>query len=177
MRRNIEVKVLKESGYEEALLGLSLNKKKDVENMPRVLERLAPLGGGHNKALAFIDVYLDIKACRHWWSQADTYIFFKPQNSESTMHTILDRELTQNDFANDIPESYLNHLNNLLKAKDLNTLKDCLPEGFIQRRIVKTNYLSLRNMISQRKNHKMPDWKFFCREIISSVSKPELLGV
>lgn len=163
------VKVIREAGHDEAMLGLSLNKNQPVENMPKVASILAKRDGGHNKFLESIVVWLDITAPRYWWSQFDTYRVGVTKQSQSTMHTILKQPLKAEDFAGGIDVSDLRRLNFYIEHKDFDGLKNMLPEGFLQRRIVCTNYKALRNIIKQRKNHKLTEWKFFCSEVTSNL--------
>ena len=170
----IEVKVLREAGYEEAMFGISLNKNQPIENMPIVAARLSSFDGGHNKFLEQIEVWLDVKAPRHWWQEADTYRL-SSKNSQSTMHTLMKRNIEQTDFEEKIPDSYLHFLNDTMKNDGLIKLKAYLPEGFMQRRMWKMSYKTLRNIIQQRKNHRLPHWKTFVEEILKQVEHPILL--
>jgi len=82
---NMHTRVIKEAGYEEALLGLSLSFNADLERMPKRAEKLAPLDKGHNKCLESIAVWLDVRAPRYWWQEYDTYRVGVTKQSESTM--------------------------------------------------------------------------------------------
>ena len=53
--------------------------------------------------------------------------------------------------------------------------KRTLLEGFMQRRIVSTNYKVLRSVILQRRGHRLPHWKMFVKDILEQVEHPELL--
>ena len=171
----MQVRILKEAGYEEALLGLSLNKNQPVENMPNVLRRLAHMGGGHSKALESISVWLDVTATRFWWAEADTYRVGISKQSQSTMHTILKRELTQSDFTRPIPPIILNELNAVIRVGDLLRVKELLPEGYLQRRVIATNYKTLQNICQQRRIHKLPEWWFFVDYLEAMLQHPELV--
>ena len=59
---------------------------------------------------------------------------------------------------------------------DIDIIKNALPDGFLQGRTVCTNYKVLRNIILQRRNHKLPQWKFFCEEM-EKLRWPEALGI
>ena len=172
----MEITTIYERGYTAAMRGLSLSHNKDENNMHMVAQRLASKDGGHNKFLETIVVWLNIRAPRYFWQEFDTYRVGVTKQSESTMHTLLKRALTLDDFEKGINPSILTYLNKLLKAKQFHKLKVNLPEGFLQRRIVCTNYKTLRNIICQRKNHKLKEWKYFCEYIISNVAFPDLLG-
>lgn len=158
----MKVKVLKEAGYEEALLGLSLSY--NSEPSKRVADNLAHKQGGHNKFLESVVVWLDIDAPRYWWSQADTYRLSTKQ-SESTMHCLMRNELTQEDFEGGVHEGFLESLNYWRDLGAFETLKGHLPESFLQRRIWVVNYKVLQNMVHQRENHKLPEWHLFCKEL------------
>jgi hypothetical protein len=47
----------------------------------------------------------------------------------------------------------------------LRRAKQILPEGFLQRRTVDTNYEELRTIYFQRRTHRLPEWEWFCEEI------------
>lgn len=161
----MKVQVLREAGYEEALLGLSLSYNQPIEKMARVANRLYCHDDGHNKFLESMAVWLDIVAPRYWWQQFDTYRVGMTKQSESTMHTLMKRLLTQEDFEHPIHPATLERLNDLIAVRDFETVKIELPEGFLQRRVVCTNYKVLRHIVNQRLRHRLPEWVIFCREI------------
>lgn len=171
----MKIKVLDEQGYGWAMLGLSLSFDQDPADMPGVAQKLAFKGDGHNKFLESIVVWLDIIAPRYWWQQFDTYRPGVSKQSESTMHTMTKRALTQEDFEHLIPEESLIRLNNLITEKDWERTKWLLPESFLQRRVVRLNYMVLQRMIRQRKTHKLGEWTIFINEILGQVKCPELL--
>lgn len=171
----LHVGVLEEAGYNQAMLGISLNKDQPIEKMPKVAEKLAFYDGGHNKFLEQIIIWLLIRAPRYWWQEADTFRL-SSKSSQSTMHTILDNNLTVNNFElESLPEDILRHCNFLLKAKDLLALKRFLPEGFMQKRMWMMSYKTLRNIILQRRNHRLPHWRHFIKQILFQIQHPELL--
>ena len=165
--------VLNESGYREALLGLSLSYNRDLNKMESVADKLAFKGDGHGKFLESMVVWLDITAPRYWWSQVDTYRVGVSKQSESTMHTILKREIGQSDFERDVHPDYLEHLNNLIKEGKLVEVKQALPESFLQRRIVCLNYATLQRIERQRRTHKLPEWQSFCDSVLLGVKYPK----
>ncbi len=171
----MQVTVLDEYGYEFALLGLSLSYKQDTERMPEVARRLAFKGGGHNKFLESIVLWLDVTAPRYWWQQFDTYRVGVTKQSESTMHTMTKRPLIQEDFEHPIPAEILAYLNQLIAEKDWKQVKWLLPEGLLQRRIVCLSYMALQRMIRQRAAHKLEEWPAFIDQILRQVAHPEFL--
>ena len=172
----MQVKVLREAGYEEALLGLSLSYNSKPN--PRVAEQLAFKGDGHNKFLESMVVWLDVRASRAWWQQEATYRVGITRQSESTMHTMTKRELTDDDFDGGMQvKALLDALNLHIRARDWVWVKRHLPESFMQRRIVCTNYATLQRMIRQRKDHRWAEWPEFCEQVSGQVEHPEMLKV
>jgi len=168
----MKIEILKESGYNEAITGLSLSYGTTFERSEEISKKLYNKDGGHNKFLEMIYVWLDVIAPRYWWQEADTYRISTKQ-SASTMHTLHKEEFTQNNFQYSIQPEYLNYLNKrrydlISKKISLEGLKNDLPEGFLQKRIWCISYKTLRNIISQRKNHKLKGWEYFCEYVLSN---------
>jgi hypothetical protein len=169
------IKIVSEAGYEESLLGLSLSYNQPRDKMDGVSRKIYNKGGGHNKFLETMIVWLDITAARYWWQQFDTYRIGITKQSESTMHTILKKPLSQDNFEGGIFPDTVARLNRLVEAKDFAQLKRELPESFLQRRVVCSNYQTLRRMIEQRRHHKLEEWKLFCRHLREKLQHPEYL--
>lgn len=192
----MKVEIIQEAGYEAALLGLgfSFGKTSDIDvydftedgtvinEMDERAKKLAHKQGGHNKFLESMMVWIDVKAPLYWWKQADTYRMSTKQ-SESTMHTLMKRELTLDDF--EIPEDLaetvdslsisIKRINEYLKCKNFNAVNALLPQSFLQRRIWCMSYKTLQNIIIQRKTHKLSEWKLFCAEVLKQAEHPEFL--
>lgn len=183
----MKVLIRKEEGYELALEGIGLSFNVDnMDRLVRVADKLAPKDAGHNKFLESMVVWLDIDAPRYWWSEFDTYRVGTTKQSESTMHTITHRELTPEDFEGTVFGPTLDTLNMAIrsyqheedkKRKDqlFREIKTNLPEGFLQRRIVCTNYKVLKNMFVQRKRHRLQEWHTFIQQVEEQVEHPEFL--
>ena len=184
----ITVNKVEEAGYSASMLGLSLNKKRNVEDMDNVSRKLAPVEHGHNKFLESIIVWLDVRGPRYFWQEADTFRLSTKQ-SESTMHTLV-KELLSVDMADQAAvNEYLKEnfeadscsievLAKIHKAADENDLvmiKKLLPEGFVQRRVWCMSYKTLANIIIQRKKHRLPHWRAFVDQVLKQVEYPELL--
>ena len=184
----MKIQFLKRSGVSECLLGLGLSYGltsdyecwQDVpeeiqERVACVAKKLANKGNGENKFLRQCIYYWDVTAPRYWWSEADTYKVATVAQSESTMHTITHRELTQQDFEHPISRPYLYHLNLLIKkykeTKDKELflqLKNDLPEGFLQRRIWQLSLAQMLNIYKQRIHHRLPEWKCVCDAFVEN---------
>lgn len=187
----MRVRLMKEFGYEEALFGIGLSygkvsgyatpeEARQHDEWSRLCElapQLALYGcGGHDKFLRQIGVILDITAPLYWWKQMDTYKVSTVAQSESTMHTLMKKPVTKYCFeARHVPDYYVNFLEDLRQDGNFDKLNACLPQSWLQRRIWTGNYAVLKNIILQRDNHKLPEWKFFLDAIFPALGHPELL--
>jgi hypothetical protein len=184
----IKVEKVDEAGYEAALRGLAHNKKQETEKMAVVAEKLAGLDGGHNKFLESMIVWLDVTAPRYWWQEADTFRLSTKQ-SESTMHTLtaellavdmndpasIDAFIAANFEPDACSPATLQWIYEAAEQKDIIAIKKRLPEGFLQTRLWCMSYKTLRNIILQRRTHRLPHWKEFIRQALAQLSHPELL--
>ena len=127
----------------------------------KLLLRLIKKGDSHGKVARMIQVWLDFTAPRFWWAEMDTYKIGTVATSESTIHTILKRTLVSTDFEDGMDTETLQKLNDIKLKDGLYGIKRHLPESFLQRRIVNTNYQTLRHIYFDRKNHVLPQWKVF----------------
>lgn len=171
----INVNVIEEGGFNSAMAGLALNKNQKIEDMLKVGKKLVFKDGGHNKFLEHLMTWIMVQAPRYVWQEMDTFRL-SSKNSESTMHTILNNKLTPDNFElGDISEDSLLELNGYLEEKNLLRLKRKNPEGFLQKRMWMISYKTLRNIIIQRRHHRLPHWKYFIKTILSEVKYPEFL--
>ena len=65
-------------------------------------------------------------------------------------------------------EEDINYINTLMQlynetkdAEILNDIKDALPEGYLQTRVDTYSYQTLRRIVAQRHNHRLPEWHQF----------------
>lgn len=188
----MRVRLMKEFGYEEALFGIGLSYGKvsgyatpeeaqqhdEWSRLCELAPKLASRGGGHDKFLRQIGVILDITAPLYWWKQMDTYKVSTVAQSESTMHTLLKNPITNDCFEfGCVPDFYIDFLEDLRQDGDFVKLNAWLPQSWLQRRIWTGNYAVLKNIILQRENHKLPEWKFFFDALLPALGHPELLPV
>ena len=187
LRSGAYVRVLCEAGFKEALFGLSLSYRtltpleingtkryfdddQHFLKLCKIAETLAFKQGGHNKFLESMQVWLLIRGSLSFWKQFDTYRVGTTKQSESTMHTLKKRELTENDFTKEtfcIPTINQNF--------SIDEMRDSLPSGFLECRVVNTNYKTLQNIIHQRKNHKSKKWNTFIEMLLKQVKFPQFL--
>lgn len=153
---------------------------KDLSN------RLTEAGPSHSKHLRFPQVYAEIAAPRFWWTQFCTYRMGMEHLSTSTMHTLMNKPITRDDFEDAqyvLPDtiSYLERLRRVYQeckktepelAKEAwRTIIVNLPQSFIQLQSVMISYQTLHEMYQQRKGHKLKEWEIFrewCRTLPES---------
>ena len=143
-----------------------------------LMRRLYKAGTEHRKYLRQIFVSMDVTAPLYWWKEADQYKVGTTTNSCSTMHTITKKPITLADFSIDNYEMAGNYKDafcdvvddceNLRKAylasmdkQYWRWLIQLLPESFNQMRTLTMNYENVVNMIHQRSNHKLQEWRDF----------------
>ncbi len=184
----MRVRKADEAGYAAALRGLAHNKKQEPQRMDIVARRLADMDGGHNKFLESIIVWLDVRAPRYWWQEADTFRLSTKQ-SESTMHTLteelaaidihnpaeVEAFIADNFEPNSCSPQTLAWIYETVPQKNIIEIKKKLPEGFLQTRMWCMSYKTLRNIILQRRTHRLPHWREFIRQVLEQVEHPELL--
>ena len=138
-------------------------------------DRLQKAGPEHCKHLRMIQVWADIEAPRYWWNEADTYRTGVEKVSCSTMHKLMARPLTIDDFEHDSTvygslEKVIDEINKdieLYNKADQGKLLlwrgiiQSLPQSYIQKRTVMFSYAALRNIYRQREGHKLREWTIF----------------
>ena len=145
-----------------------------------LMKRLAMAGTDHRKFMRMMPVYVRITAPFYWWKEFDTYKVGTVANSCSTMHKIAAKEFTVDDFStehlisdsNTIMKTTCDLLNQYrekyLKTKDKKywwQMIQLLPSSYNQTRNVMLNYEVLANIYKSRKDHKLDEWREFCKWI------------
>lgn len=158
----------------------------------KLLTNLAKAGSDEAKFRRMIVVYLDVTAPMYWWKEADTHKVGTVRNSCSTMHKIHAKEFTLEDFSVErlglgykaTMEGTISALNAArrafleTKSKDIwYHLIQLLPSSYNQRATLMLNYEVLANMYHARKNHKLDEWRDFCKWIETLPYAKELIIV
>ena len=145
-----------------------------------LMKRLAIAGTDHRKFMRMMPVYVRITAPFYWWKEFDTYKVGTVANSCSTMHKIQAKEFTVDDFStehlisdsNAMMKTTCDLLNQYrekyLKTKDKKywlQMIQLLPSSYNQTRNVMLNYEVLANIYKSRKDHKLDEWREFCKWI------------
>lgn len=159
----------------------------------KLMRNLCRAGSDHRKFLRMINVTMDIVAPLYWWKEFDTYKVGTTANSCSTMHKIADKEFTLEDFSTEHLQgpgianlkstiNLLNYYRDLfnktiehdrIDGLDGDKIKkdwwwqmiQLLPSSYNQKRTVQLNYEVLLNMYYARKDHKLDEWRAFCKVI------------
>lgn len=160
-----------DSNLEKGVLG-----EKDLE----LARKLIKAGPDHSKFMRMINVTMDITAPMYFNKEFDTYKVGTVRNSCSTMHKIHSKEFTLDDFSNehldgyslDALEDVIFRLNDnrkhFIETEDKDywwQMIQLLPSSYNQRFTWQANYQVLRNIYFARKNHKLDEWKEFCKII------------
>ena len=158
--------------YTEPCIVIGLNDLK-------LMATLRNAGTDHRKFMRMITVYLDITAPLYWWKEFDTYKVGTVANSCSTMHKIAAKEFTLDDFSHEhlldphgLLADIVTDLNSwrevYLQSKNKDywwQLIQILPSSYNQKRTVMLNYEVLANIYKSRKDHKLDEWRDFCKWI------------
>ena len=150
----------------------------------QLMKKLDKAGTDHRKFMRMITVYVDITAPLYWWKEFDTYKVGTVANSCSTMHKIAEKRFEREDFSIEHIHNFSEHhwmvcMDNIisslnvarekyLETKDKNywwQMIQLLPSSYNQKRSVMLNYEVLANMYKSRKNHKLDEWRDFCKWI------------
>ena len=166
-------------GLEESVIASKYPKSVDVnecnDDMTDTVRKLgsADIGSGHDNFLNGIVVQFDLTCSIKMWVEGERYHFLDFVSSQSTMHRItkLDPYKQCNEYVDEevirlikrkidfynacpTPEGYLGILYNV-------------PTGFELTARMTTNYRQLKTIYFQRKNHRLPEWRNFCKWIES----------
>ena len=146
-------------------------------------KKLVKAGPSHAKFMRMIPIIFDVTGPLYWWKEMDTYKVGTVRNSCSTMHKIMDKEFTSEDFSypfnNDYPHfdrvfldtldilnacriEYVKEKDPVRKKEIWNFLIAHLPSSYNQKSTMTMNYQVLSTIYQQRKNHKLTEWHQFC---------------
>lgn len=165
------------------------------------LSQAADWQGAHDQFLTGIRVSFDLTFTNKAWVEAERYRFLEFVSSQSTMHRITKFDLRNqyNEYVDhriiEIMEEKVAQHNKLLDAlaqtptddeynrkrlKSLITQKylEILysnPAGFMLTARLTTNYRCLKNIWRQRRNHRLPEWRAFCKWIETLPYAKELI--
>ncbi len=126
--------------------------EKDLHLMSVLVKR----GDEHSKCIRGCIAYAEIEAPVYWWCELETYrVGHERLSSESTMHV---------DCRG-------------LSGEDLVKAKSEIPMGKMLKKIDFFSYQCLRNIVKQRKGHRLPEWETFINWVRSLPLAEQLIFV
>ena len=168
------------------------------------LSKAADWQGAHDQFLTGIRVSFDLTFTNKAWVEAERYRFLEFVSSQSTMHRItkFDMDYCYNGYVDprviEIMKEKVEQYNKLQamladvnpddpnKEYTVRNLKNNLtqkyleilytnPAGFTLTARMTTNYRCLKNIWRQRRNHRLPEWREFCKWIETLPYAKELI--
>lgn len=158
--------------------------------------------GAHGQWLTGVRVAFDLTFTNKAWVEAERYRFLEFVSSQSTMHRIckfnLDgqyceyvdpraidimKEKVENynyltDYINTLPTDANQKLREELRDEQKKKYLEILytnPAGFELTARMTTNYRCLLNIYIQRWDHRLPEWREFCAQLLELPMFPELV--
>lgn len=138
-------------------------------------------GEGHDQFLTGITVSFDLTCSNKMWVEAERYRFLYFVSSQSTMHRIAMFDI-KNQCNEYVDEQIINRLNEIKEIYNNNPTPENylkllynVPSGFELTARLTTNYRELKTIYSQRKNHRLPEWRNFCSWIETLPYAKELI--
>ena len=148
--------------------------------------------GAHGQWMTGVRVAFDLTCTNKMWVEAERYRFLEFVSSQSTMHRITKFNLRNqyNKYTDvrviEIMEEKVAQYNELAEQLKntppeqeytIKRLKDMMiqkyleilytnPAGFELTARMTTNYRCLLNIYVQRHNHRLPEWREFCQELL-----------
>jgi len=152
-------------------IGLSYYKEKYNPSLAIRLGSQKPCSG-HDSYLKGITVNFMLKAPHYFIIELQRYHFIDIVMSTSKMHSLSNSDFFFDNLPPNIDDGIKSRLIKLyddynISKSDLsfNTLLANLPLGFTLKMYMTTNYLQLKNIYYQRKNHRLQEWRDFCKWI------------
>lgn len=130
-------------------------------------------GEGHDQFLTGIRVNFDLTFTIKAWTEAERYRFLEFVSSQSTMHRITKFNL-DNQYCKYVDPRMIEIMKELVETylrtqspEDYLKVLYSNPCGFKLTARMTTNYRALKTIYSQRKPHRLPEWKAFCKWVES----------
>lgn len=170
MITNVQVYGLRES-VRGSKFPMTLNPNECSQVITRNTKAMgnAKAGSGHDQFLTGIIVQFDLRMSIKAWVEAERYHFLDFVSSQSTMHRIsqMDIDMQVNEYVTENTIAEVNRLKAEYLAdptpeKYLSLLYN-VPTGFELTARMTTNYRQLKTVYYQRKAHRLPEWRMFCK--------------
>ena len=169
---NIKVYGLKES-VKRSKYPMSIDIESLNDEITTTVKKLATSkkGEGHDNFLNGVIVQFDLTFSIKAWVEAERYHFLDFVSSQSTMHKISKMDIRNqcNEYVTEgniklLEELKDDYINNPTTENYLKLLYN-IPTGFTLTAGMTTNYRQLKTIYSQRKNHRLPEWRLFCEQL------------
>lgn len=155
--------------------------------------------GAHGQWLTGVRVAFDLTCTNKMWVEAERYRFLEFVSSQSTMHRITKFNLAEqyNEYVDprvieimqkkkDLYNAYAVALETAENHKAKEEIRAAMhrtylemlytnPAGFELTARLTTNYRCLLNIYIQRWDHRLPEWREFCAELLKLPKFPELI--
>lgn len=194
-------------GMEDAFRGSKFSYAVDINKIngdkTNTIVKLAatPAGSGHDNFLNGVIVQFDLTFSNKVWVEAERYHFLDFISSQSTMHRItkfdLDSsymEYVDNRVIEIMKEKVKIYNEKVAKLETLETVEEkqalnneinelylqilyTNPCGFRLTAAMTTNYRQLKTIYQQRKNHRLPEWRVFCKWVETLPNSELITGI
>lgn len=182
-------------GLEESIRGAKFPMSIDVNSLNYELTNgikslaQSPIGSAHDNWLNGVIVQFDLTFSNKAWVELERYHFIDFISSQSTMHRItkFDLDKAYNKYVDkriiNIMKEKISEYNSYIESYEMSKAKanemylEILysnPAGFMLTARMTTNYRQLKTIYSQRRNHRLPEWRQFC-EWIETLPYSELI--
>lgn len=185
---NVEVYGLEESiKASKYPMSVDISKLNNNPTPNTIKMATCPIGHAHDQFLTGITVQFDLNCSNKMWVEAERYRFLFFVSSQSTMHRItrFDLDTSYVEYVDsrviEIMKEKVNEYNSYLSQIDSGavtreSIQDRLtelyleilytnPAGFLITARMTTNYRQLKTIYEQRLNHRLPEWREFCKWI------------
>lgn len=180
---NVNVYGLEES-IKASKYPMAVDATKCTEEITDTVKKLGSSnkGEGHDQFLTGITVQFDLTCSNKMWVEAERYRFLYFVSSQSTMHRITKFNLNScyNEYVDariiNIMKDKVQEYNRLVENKNIKQeelkrkyleILYSNPAGFELTARLTTNYRQLKTIYSQRKDHRLPEWRMFCDWIVT----------
>lgn len=179
------IKKVKVFGLDDSIRASKFPKATDIEKCSSTITQRtkalgrADTGSGHDNFLKGIIVQFDLTFTIKAWTEAERYHFFEFVSSQSTMHCITKFDIPSqcSEYVDPRIISILQEkvdVYNKIEDKTTDEAKEAyldvlynVPVGFKLTARMSTNYQQLKTIYYQRRNHRLPEWRAFCKWIES----------
>lgn len=171
-----------ENSFRVSKFPMATDSSKCTDEFTDRIKQLAtvPKGTGHDNFLKGIVVQFDLTFTVKAWTEAERYHWFDIVSSQSSMHRISKMNYDECfiEYVTDNTKNEMERLRNIYNEDPnpenyLYLLYNC-PTGLKLTAGMTTNYQQLKTIYSQRKTHRLPEWRMFC-EWIKTLPYAELI--